>query len=344
MKTDPQLKAHIANLAQQLGFAAMGIVPCTNITKRYTSGYEQFIQLDYHGQMGYLARNMDKRFNPAKLVDSARSVICLAVSYAPADFGGPGLVARYARGGDYHDVLKLRCRKLMDQIVELSPEFRGRAFVDAGPVMERTLATGAGLGWIGRNGCLIAPGLGSYFVLCEIFCNLSLPADQPIAGSCGDCRACIDSCPTGACIGDGLVDSRECLSYQTIENRGEIDRKYWPLMGDRVFGCDSCQDACPHNQGVSVGDQELIGRANQLAGVSLGQMLSWSQDQWRNACRGTAAERTGPEALARNAIIAAGNSGNITYVEQLSACRLAWPAWAEIVDWAIGRLDKSDQV
>ncbi len=347
VKNDPHIKAQIATLAKNLGFATMGIANVTPISDEYTNKYDRFIQSGYHGQMGYLARNTEKRFDPAKLVDGCESVICLAVSYAPAEPAKPsgaGLVARFARGGDYHDVLKLRCKKLIEQIAELSPGFRGRAFVDAGPVMERTLACGGGLGWIGRNGCLIVPGLGSYVVLCEIFCNFPLPTGEPIAGSCGDCSACIDACPTGACLGDGLVDARECLSYQTVENRGVIDRKYWHMMGVRVFGCDSCQAACPHNKDLPAGDDELLGRGNQLAGASLAEMLTWSAPRWAQACRGTAAERTGAEALARNAIIAAGNSGDKSLVGSLNACRSAWPGWAEVIDWAIDRLAESNQV
>ncbi len=343
MKADPQLKAQILCQAQKLGFAAVGIAPASCISTIYTSKYEQFIKSGYHGQMSYLARNLPKRFEPAKLVEDCRSVICLAVSYAPSASGGGGL-ARYARGADYHDVLKSRCHKLMDQIAVFSPGFRGRAFVDSGPVMERTLACQAGLGWIGRNGCLIVPGLGSYVVLCEIFCNLDLPADEPIDGSCSHCQACIDACPTGACLGDSLVDARKCLSYQTVENRGEIDRKYWPLMGVRVFGCDSCQEVCPHNQALGAGDNELIGRGNQLSGASLWEMLTWPEQQWLEACRDTAAERTGPKALVRNAIIAAGASGDKTLAGPLGACRSAWPGWAQLIDWAIDRLAGPDQV
>ena len=326
-----------------MGFAAIGIAPASCISTQYTSKYEQFIQSGYHGQMSYLARNLPKRFDPAKLVEDCRSVICLAVSYAPAT-SGEGRLARYVRGADYHDVLKSRCRKLMDQIMVLSPGFRGRAFVDSGPVMERTLACQAGLGWIGRNGCLIVPGLGSYVVLCEIFCNLALPTDEPIDGSCSHCRACIEACPTGACLGDSLVDARKCLSYQTVENRADIDRKYWQTMGDRVFGCDRCQEACPHNQALPAGDNELIGRSNQLAGASLSGMLIWPEKKWLETCRDTAAQRTGPKSLVRNAIIAAGNSRDISLVDPLGACRSVWPGWAELIDWAIDRLTGPDQV
>ncbi|KKK91235.1 hypothetical protein LCGC14_2714990, partial [marine sediment metagenome] len=221
-------------------------------------------------------------------------------------------VSCYARGRDYHKVLKKRCHALMDEILRIAPQFAGRAFVDSAPIAERSAAAAAGVGWIGRNGCLIVPSLGSYIFLAEIVSNLELESDSPIDESCGDCRACVDACPTGACIGNGLIDSRRCYSYLTIEHHGNVPDTFKSAWGLRIFGCDDCQSACPHNQNVPAGDPELTGenspQVRNLNGAPISEILDWTQGEWDLATRGSATRRAPFESFIRNAELTAPKS------------------------------------
>jgi epoxyqueuosine reductase len=299
-----------------LGFARLGVASSHPV--EHADVFREWLAQDYHAQMSYMARNVKKRLCPAQLVEGARSVLCLAISYAPGgEETGPtpshppadarAFVARYARGRDYHRILKSRCYALMDRIRSVEPTFRGRAFVDSAPVAERSLAAAAGLGWIGRNGCLIAPGLGSYVLLCEIVSNLDLPPDAPLEGGCEGCNACVRACPTGALLGGGLVDARRCVSYLTIEHRGSICTDLRRGLGHRVFGCDRCQEACPHNHCVPAGDPELTALRTPLHDLPLAELLDWTETDWDQATRGSPIRRAKYHALLRNAAVASGN-------------------------------------
>ena len=308
LRTD-ELTDRVKSLALEVGFARVGVAPAAEAP--HGERLDEWLARGWHAGMGYMARNVEKRKRPDLLVPGARSVLCLAAGYAPAMPTVPGgeyFIARYARGRDYHKVLPNRCRRLMDRIREIAPEFAGRAFVDSAPVAERSLAAAAGLGWIGLNGCLIVPGLGSYVVLCEIVCNLPLVPGEPTAPQCGDCDACATACPTGALGDEGLVDCRRCISYLTIEHRGEIEPQYREKIGNRLFGCDTCQEVCPHNRGVPRGDAELTPRGKPLGGAGLVEILAWTQDHWDAATRGSTLRRAGYEGLLRNAAIVACNS------------------------------------
>ena len=303
--SSPQISIDtIKALAVEAGFARVGVAAADADLK--AEPFAAWLAAGRHGQMAYLARDDEKRHRPTVLVEGARSVICLAVGYAPAEeLTGDAFIARYARGRDYHKVLKKRAHALMDRLRELAPSFDGRAFVDAGPIAERSGAAAAGVGWVGRNGCLIAPGLGSYVVLCEIVCNLSLAADAPIKPQCGDCTACVEACPTGALLGDGTMDARRCRSYLTIEHRGEIDGGLAGQMGACVFGCDICQEVCPHNKDVRPGDPELSEPRDVLRALSIQRVLDWTEADWDAATRGSAMRRATLEMLGRNARLAA---------------------------------------
>ena len=336
MGNSTDLTAAVKSLALETGFARVGIAPAGADCRGDV--FRAWLDAGYHADMAYMSRNAKTRLCPFRLVEGARAVVCLAVSYAP-DAAANGLIARYARGCDYHKVLKKRCHALMDRIRELTAGFEGRAFVDSGPIAERSLAAAAGLGWIGRSGCLIVPGLGSYVVLCEILCNVSLVANSPVPNDCRDCGACVKACPTGAIVSPGVVDARRCLSYQTIENRRAIPQALWPLAGCRLFGCDACQEVCPHNDGLARGDAELT-EVRPPAEARLEEILRWETVDWDAATRGSAARRAGCEMLLRNAAIAAGNSDDPSLAEPLSALAGRHPQLREAVDWAIARLEK----
>lgn len=343
------LAEQIHRLARETGFARAAFVSASEALP--TERYRNWLERGYHADMTYLAANLPQRFGPDVLVGGAKTVICLAVAYAPPEDASrqPGsgalLVARYARGRDYHRVLKNRCLKLMDKIRELVPGFEGRAFVDGAPIMERSLAAAAGLGWIGKNGCLIVPGLGSYAVLAEIVCNLTgLPFGQPMENLCGQCRACLENCPTGALPGDGLADARRCVSYLTLEHSGPIKRELWERMGTRLCGCDRCQEVCPHNRNLSPGDVELTSLA-PLGGASLADVLSWDVQAWDAATRGSACRRADLSMFLRNAVIAAGNSNPAG--EHAPALQNALALLAErrddlreLIDWALRALQR----
>jgi epoxyqueuosine reductase len=336
MASSPALIESIRDLARRMGFAAVGIAAAGPVP--HAERLHDWLERGYAADMDFMRRNLPKRLCPAELVEGARCVICLAASYAPPPQSDrDGLVARYARGRDYHEALKRRCRALIEAIRAIEPSFSGRAFVDSGPIMERSLAAAAGLGWIGRNGCLFIEGAGSYCVLAEIVCNLPLPAGTPQPTRCGDCHACVAACPTGALSDDGWVDARRCVSYLTVEHRGPIDPQLWPQMGSRLFGCDGCQSVCPHNRNLPAGDAELTG-SPAPGGAGLGDMLACSLDDWRRATAGAATHRATHEMFLRNAVLAAGNSGDASLAARLRALESSAPHLSEPICWALGRL------
>ncbi|MGA2265876.1 MAG: tRNA epoxyqueuosine(34) reductase QueG [Phycisphaerae bacterium] len=334
-----ELAQTIKRLARRMGFAAAGITGAGSMPR--AERLHTWLDRGYDAGLAFMRRNLAGRLCPSELLAGAQSVICLAVGYAPAT-DGEALVARFARGQDYHAVLKARCRALMEAIRAAEPNFSGRAFGGSAPLMARSLAAAAGLGWIGHNGCLLVPGFGSYCVLAEIVCNLPLPPDEPIPNRCGDCRACLAACPTGALQEDGLVDARRCISYLTIEHRGGIDPALWPRMGVRLFGCDACQAACPHNRNLPAGDAELTSAA-PLGGAGLANVLGWDEAAWQKATEGSAMRRITWDQFLRNAILAAGNSGDSSLVSRLRVLQAAGPDQAALIRWALARLGEGDK-
>ncbi len=339
MVTPVELKSLMLRLAGELGFARAGVAPA-GVSDR-AEGFRRFIDLGLHGEMTYLSRDPAGRCDPRKLLDGAASVICLAASYAPgADEDSPSAIARYARGRDYHRLLRSRCRRLLTELTMAEPNLTGKVCVDTAPVLERDLAAAAGLGWIGRNGCVIDAEMGSYLVLAEIVTNLPLPPDRPQQSRCGSCRACIDACPTGAICADGLVDSRRCVSYLTIEYRGEIPEELRGGCGAWVFGCDVCQEVCPYNRPgrAPPGDTELT-RRSVLARTGAAAVLGWSQADWERMTRGSAARRAKWEMFLRNAAIAVGNARDASARPALERLgEHGSPVVAQAARWALARV------
>jgi len=339
MASPEELTDAVKALALEAGFARAGIAAAGEVADGEI--FRQWLARGHHGSMRYLARNVEKRLRPDRLVPGARSVVSLAAAYAPQKVPGTSFVARYARGRDYHKVLRGRCRRVMDGIRRIAPGFEGRAFVDSAPVLERSLARAAGVGWIGRNRCLVVPGLGSYVFLCEIICNLPLRPDAPLEPRCEDCDACLRACPTGALSAAGL-DARRCISYLTVEHAGRIAAELRGLMGRRLVGCDACQDACPHNRGVPPGDAALRADRPVLGGAGLADVLGWDEADWDAATRGTAGRRASLDMFLRNAVIAAGNSAGTDQAPGLAAALRGLlrrrADLREVIDWAIARL------
>ena len=339
-----ELTAKVKAMSREAGFAAVGVARAGPLPHIADERLDLWLDRGFVGPLAYMRRHRELRSNPAALLDGARSVICLAWAYAQGPSGAdngdatPRLaapIARYAAGRDYHKTLKARCHQLMDRLREVAGDFTGRACVDSVPLGERALAVSAGLGWIGRNGCLIVPGLGSYVLLCEIVCTLDLVPDAPADGACEGCGRCVEACPTGALKGDGLVDCRLCLSSLTIEQEAPISPSLWPKMHGCLFGCDACQDACPHNRPASCPPT-----------LDLLDVLGWDESSWDAATRGRALRRAGLDMFLRNAILACGSPPVRERRAQRDELRGALqrtarahpPLHAEI-DWAMEQLE-----
>jgi epoxyqueuosine reductase len=248
----------IQDQARRLGFDMLGVT--TPDLPPHYDVFTDWISAGKHGEMGYLAseRSLARRADPRQILPECRSILVLGRRYSPSIFPAQsaageaaltGKVAAYAWGADYHDVLAARLRDLVEYIeAQVGAPFPNRRYTDTGPVLERDLAQRAGLGWIGKNTCLINPSLGSYFFLAEILLGLDLPADPPfIFDRCGTCTRCLQACPTGCILPDRTIDARRCLSYLTIELKGAVPSELRPLVGGWVFGCDICQQVCPWN-------------------------------------------------------------------------------------------------
>jgi epoxyqueuosine reductase len=264
--------------------------------------------------MGYMHRPVELLSNPKKLQKSARSVVSLGVSYYPGDHPeneGAGRVARYAWGRDYHEVIKARLFRLREELEEeLGVRIKARGFTDAVPLLERSAAQHAGLGFFGRNSCLINGEIGSYFFIADLIVDLDLAPDPAGTGTCGRCTRCMDRCPTGAIRAPGVVDARLCISYLTIENRGEIPRELRGKVGDWAFGCDVCQEVCPYNKTKASKSRwpEFSAEAGHGPYLKIEEVLDIrADDEFEECFAGTPLTRPGRAGLLRNCCVAAGN-------------------------------------
>ena len=270
--------------------------------------FEQWLARGMAGEMGWLSRDAALRRDTRLPNRGSRSAIVVAL-----DYGGrepPGTLARYARGRDYHSVMKDRLRKLLKWLeTETESKIAGRPYVDTGPVLERDLARLAGLGWFGKNSMLIHPRRGSFLFLGALFVNVELEADAPFEEEhCGTCRRCIDACPTSAIVGDGVVDATRCISYLTIEKRGAIPIEWRQAIGTLVYGCDICQDVCPWNVRFAreAHDHELTTGSLEESPDPVA-LLRMDAESFQRRFGGTAVTRAGRQGLSRNAAIALGN-------------------------------------
>ncbi|MBI1891092.1 MAG: tRNA epoxyqueuosine(34) reductase QueG [Burkholderiales bacterium] len=283
---------------------------------------QAWLNAGMHGEMDYMAAHGMKRARPAELVPGTLRVIAARLDYLPIDtaddwreqerrkLGDPtrAVVSIYARGRDYHKVLRNRLQQLASRIEQEIGSFGYRVFTDSAPVMEVALADKAGLGWRGKHTLLLTRDAGSMFFLGEIYTDLPLPIDAPVEAHCGQCRACIDVCPTQAIIGPYQLDARRCISYLTIELKGSIPVELRPLLGNRIYGCDDCQTACPWNkfaQGSTLPDFEV---RNGLDHATLIELFAWSEEDFNRKLEGSAIRRIGHERWLRNLAVALGNA------------------------------------
>ena len=292
----------IKNEALRLGFDACGISPADNSGEE--KRYMKWIEDNWHADMYYMARNIDKRVDPRLLVEGAKSIISVALNYYPhkKQSSHAPQFAYYAYGKDYHDVVRGKLKKLFEFISARQPELTGRCFSDSAPVLERFWAAQAGIGFVGKNSLLIIPGKGSFFFLGELIIDIELEYDRPITENCGSCTRCIDGCPTSAIEEPYKVNANKCISYQTIENRGEISSYVAPRLKNYVFGCDICQKVCPWNR-VSTPHNTLEFMPNDsFMNLDLKKMIEMDEEEYREVFRGSAVKRTKFSGLKRNVI------------------------------------------
>ncbi|NLY25876.1 MAG: tRNA epoxyqueuosine(34) reductase QueG [Bacteroidales bacterium] len=290
----------IKQQALLLGFDACGI--CRAVDSGEEARYMEWIAANCQAGMGYMERNIDKRIDPRLLVEGAQSIISVALNYYPS-VKLPGKVpqfAYYAYGKDYHDVMREKLHGLLEWIRGRSPEVAGRFFSDSAPVLERFWAAQAGIGFVGKNTLLIIPGKGSYFFLGELIINLQLDYDTPLSENCGDCRRCLNSCPTGAIEKPYWVNAGKCISYQTIENKGEISPDIVPNLRNNVFGCDICQKVCPWNRGAQPHTTPALMPSEKFMSLDLKQLTEMNEEAYREIFRHSAVKRTKFSGLKRN--------------------------------------------
>jgi epoxyqueuosine reductase len=306
--------AAIKTHALSLGFDACGIAPAAAHPE--LAFFREWLDRGYAGEMVYLARSADRRADVRHVMPSAQTVIVTATNYNTdrpysIECADPerARIARYAWGDDYHDVIGARLDALVAWMRAESPEpFEARAYVDTGPVQERVYAQHAGIGWIGKNTCVIHPELGSWIFLAEIICSLPLEVDAPALDQCGTCTLCLEACPTGAIVAPGVLDSTRCISYLTIELRGDVPAALQPAIGSHVYGCDICQEVCPWNAIAPRSDDPAWQPRRAWDRVDLTALSRAADDELSAALSGSAMRRTKAHGLRRNVAIACANA------------------------------------
>jgi len=298
-----QLSAFIKQEASSLGFAACGIASSIQLHEDEIH-LKKWLQNGYHAEMNYMQKHADLRVNPQLLVENAKSVIVLLFNYYPSqmmDTSSDYLISAYAYGDDYHDVIRQKLKTLISKLKEQAPDISVRGFVDSAPVLERAWATRAGLGWIGKNSMLISKKNGSYFFISELITDIELEYDMPMGGNyCGDCSRCIDACPTGAITNLRTVDANKCISYLTIENKGEIPVSFTGSYEKWIFGCDICQQVCPWNKFSSPHNEPLFSPSEELIGLKKEDWENMNIDQFKSIFKKSAVKRAKFAGLKRN--------------------------------------------
>lgn len=343
--TGTEIKERLVQQACKIGFDSCRITRCSS--PAHAEEFSEWLSRGAHGEMGYMARGEEKRRDPQMILPGASSIVVLAMNYfqgktlaTEAGAATAGKIARYAWGGDYHDVIEEKLKKI-DQFLR---QFGGeqKCYVDTGPILERDHAAAAGIGWHGKSTMLIDERLGTWFFLAEIITTLELPQDEPARERCGTCERCIKACPTGAITAPHKLDARRCISYLTIELKHAIPLELRPLIGDRIFGCDDCLDACPWNRFAQISRETAFAARNPnrtMNAFSLRDYLALNETEFRSLFRNSPIERIKRRGFLRNVCVALGNIGT---GEDLPALRRAVddaePLIAEHAAWAIERI------
>ena len=344
------LKDGIRRWGMDLGFDAIGFsgVALADAEQNLNA----WLAAGCHGEMDYMAAHTTARGNkralPAELLPGTRSIITARMNYRPASAdslaaladGERAFISRYALGRDYHKLLRSRLQKLANRITAEIGDFAYRAFTDSAPVMEVGLAQNSGLGWRGKHTLLLERDAGSYFFLGEIFTDLPLPPDPPVTDHCGTCRACLDACPTRAIVAPYRLDARLCISYLTIELKGTIPEPLRPLLGNRIYGCDDCQLACPWNRAAPLTRESDFAPRHGLDQAALVELFAWEETDFNERLAGSPIRRIGFERWLRNIAVALGNAPRNDAVLSALRSRAGHPSELvrEHVAWALRRL------
>jgi len=339
----------IRHRALELGFEGFGVAP-PDVMKA-GEWFQQWLAQNYDGEMHYMKRGEAKRLDLDLVLPGVKSVICLSTSYFTAPrtlefLKEPenGDISNYARNMDYHDLIQPRLREMETCLAEVFPGCRSKSYVDTGPILEKPLAEKAGLGWIGKHTNLLTEGVGSYYFLSEILVDVALPPSEAAEDHCGTCTACIDICPTGAIVAPYVLDSRRCISYLTIELKGEIPHEYRKALGNRIYGCDDCQIVCPWNSYAVATEEPAF---QEREGVKeLIELMQLDDEGFRSRFRKSPVKRIKRRGLLRNVSIALGNSGQPGAVPVLTrALADPEPLIRSHAVWALGELlgDKAQE-
>jgi len=340
------LARQIKAWGRELGFQAVGIADAD--TSAAEPRLLEWLSRGWHGEMEYMARHAGLRADPASLKPGTLRVISCRMDYLrdrPQGIDTPAeraYIARYARGRDYHKVLRARLQALCGRIEAQAGAFGFRVFTDSAPVMEVELARNAGLGWRGKHTLLLDRDAGSWFFLGEIYCDLPLPPDAPLAGHCGTCERCIEVCPTQAIRAPYQLDARRCISYLTIEHKSAIPEELRPLIGNRVYGCDDCQLVCPWNGFAKLSEEEDFNVRNGLDGATLVELFAWTEAEFDERLRGSPIRRIGYERWLRNLAVGLGNAPATPEITGALRARENHPSELvrEHVRWALARHER----
>lgn len=342
-----QLKEQIKIWALELGFQQAGI---SDINLEEAGQHlNNWLKAHYHGDMDYMSRHGNKRYQPEQLVPDTLSIISVRLDYMPEQLkpyesllqeSNKAAISRYALGRDYHKVIRNKLKKLTQMIQTEIGEFGHRVFTDSAPVMEKAIAEKAGLGWIGKHSNLINSKAGSYFFLGEIYTDLPLESDKEASFHCGSCTQCIQDCPTDAIIAPFQVDARKCISYLTIENKGEIPVEYRKAMGNRIYGCDDCQMVCPWNKFTQNTQEQDFHPRHHLDDIELLELFQWTEAEFLKNTEGSPIRRIGYQAWQRNLAVGLGNAEPTTEIIEALETKLdsASDMVKEHIKWALGQL------
>jgi len=337
--TPEETKAAILTEAEALGFDLCRIAPAS--APPHAKEFRAWLAAGKNGDMEWLARNADRRTDPQLVLPGAQSAIVLAMNYrATSSARNPktGRIASYALGDDYHEIIEPKLWQLDAFLQKLGGS--QRQYVDTGPVLERDFAALAGLGWHGKSTMLIHPKLGTFFFLAAIFTTLDLPPDEPMRDHCGKCTRCIVACPTGAITAPQQLDARLCISYLTIENKGSIPESLRPLLGDRIYGCDDCLDACPWNR-FATASRESRFAARDFVNTPLRDFLALDDTAFRTLFHRSPIKRIKRRGFLRNVCVALGNIGTRDDLPALNlAAKDPEPLIAEHAQWALTRINE----
>lgn len=340
-----QLKSRLIAFAREIGFDSCRVALCNS--PPHAGEFVDWLEAGAHGEMHYMARAEEKRCDPHKVLPGAKSIIVLAMNYfqgatpnrktADTAATATGRIARYAWGEDYHDLIEAK----LEEIDRFLRQFGGtqKCYVDTGPILERDFAAGAGTGWHGKSTMLINEKLGTWFFLAEILTTLELPEDSPARDRCGRCERCIKACPTGAITAPHKLDARRCISYLTIELKGAIPVELRSLMGDRIFGCDDCLDACPWNRFAKASRETAFAARPSTNTFALRDYLGLTDAEFRLLFRDSPIKRIKRRGFLRNVCVALGNVGTRADLAALEcAASDPEPLIAEHATWAIGQI------